>query len=148
MEALKDAIRSIFVRKPGTGLSLSDEREQRGSVSPEPTREVVVVTPAEPSLSRQWVLDALREDIDPELGHNIVDLGLIYGLEVKEGIVKVAMTMTTPGCPAQDYILSGVYECCRRLPGLAGVSVDVVWDPPWSPHKMSATARAQSGIGT
>lgn len=97
-------------------------------------------------LNRQSVLDALREVIDPELGHNIVDLGLIYGLQVQDGAIAVSMTMTTPGCPAQDYILSGVHECCRRLPGAADVRIDLVWEPPWSPQKMSPAARAQSGI--
>ncbi|MGH9350899.1 MAG: metal-sulfur cluster assembly factor, partial [Terriglobia bacterium] len=146
LKALTSATRSSSIQKRRTGLCHSHEEDQRGSAPPDPTRGVIV-TPAETSLRRQHVLGALREVIDPELGHNIVDLGLIYGLEVQDGVIKVTMTMTTPGCPAQDYILSGVRECCRRLPGIADARIEVVWDPPWSPHKMSATARAQSGIG-
>ena len=59
-------------------------------------------------LDRDGVLQALHDVSDPELGYNIVDLGLIYELQVDGGVVEITMTMTTPGCPAQDYILSGV----------------------------------------
>lgn len=69
------------------------------------------------SLNREYVLDALHEVIDPELGYNIVDLGLIYGLEVEGGVIRIDMTMTTRGCPARDYIVSGVYERSRSLSG-------------------------------
>jgi len=92
------------------------------------------------------VREALREVIDPELGHNIVDLGLLYGVLVRDRAIEITMTLTTPGCPAQDYILSGVQECCRRLPGAEDVRIRLVWEPPWSPQKMSPGARAQSGI--
>lgn len=145
LKALKSAIRSPSVQTQNRALPLTRNRSP-GECPPDPTR-AAFVTPVETSLSHQHVLDLLREVIDPELGHNIVDLGLIYGLEVQEGVIKVTMTMTTPGCPAQDYILSGVDRCCRRSRGVSDVRIDLVWDPPWSPDKMSATARAQSGIG-
>ncbi|HVS76534.1 MAG TPA: metal-sulfur cluster assembly factor [Steroidobacteraceae bacterium] len=102
--------------------------------------------PAAICLSREYVLAALHEVIDPELGYNIVDLGLIYALEVADGAIKVAMTMTTPGCPAQDYILSGVYERSRCLPGAKSVDIDLVWDPPWSPQRMTPVAKAHFGV--
>lgn len=95
---------------------------------------------------RGYVLDALHEVIDPELGYNIVDLGLIYSLEVNEGVVEITMTMTTPGCPAQDYILSGVYERSRTLPGVKNVDIDLVWEARWSPKKMSPVAKAHFGV--
>ena len=97
-------------------------------------------------LSREYVLDALREVIDPELGYNIVDIGLIYGLEVEDNLIKVTMTMTTPGCPAQDYIMSGVKERGQRIPGVRDVNVHLVWDPPWSPQKMTPIARVHFHI--
>lgn len=100
-----------------------------------------------PSPDRSYVLDALHEVIDPELGYNIVDLGLIYSLEVDEGVVAITMTMTTPGCPAQDYILSGVYERSRSLPGISNVDINLVWEPRWSPKKMSPVAKAHFGVG-
>jgi len=95
---------------------------------------------------RGYVLDALHEVIDPQLGYNIVDLGLIYYLEVEDGAVDIIMTMTTPGCPAQDYILSGMYERSRTLPGITGVNIELVWEPRWSTKKMSPVAKAHFGV--
>lgn len=92
------------------------------------------------------LLDALKEVIDPELGYNIVDLGLIYGLTVEGGEVKVTMTMTTPGCPAQHAISGGVEECLSRQPGVERVAVDVVWQPRWTPQRMSDAAKSYLGI--
>ncbi len=95
---------------------------------------------------RDTVLDAMHDVIDPELGYNIVDIGLIYELEVEEGVINVTMTMTTPGCPAQDYIMMGVQDRGLRIPGVKDVEIDLVWDPPWSVHKMTPIAKAHFGI--
>jgi metal-sulfur cluster biosynthetic enzyme len=95
---------------------------------------------------RECVLAALHEVIDPELGYNIVDLGMVYELAVDGGAVKISMTMTTPGCPAQDYILAGVYECARSLPGVSAVDIKLVWEPAWSPQRMTPIAKAHFGI--
>ncbi len=89
---------------------------------------------------------ALRDVIDPELGFNIVDLGLVYDVATEGGIVDVRMTMTTHGCPAQGYIVNGVERRLAREDGVTGVFVDVVWDPPWSPHLMSPSAKAHFRI--
>ena len=91
--------------------------------------------------SRETVLEAMHDVIDPELGYNIVDIGLIYDLEVVERSIQVTMTMTTPGCPAQDYIMSGVQDRGRRIPGVENVDITLVWEPPWSPQKMTAVAK-------
>lgn len=96
--------------------------------------------------SREAVLDAMHDVIDPELGYNIVDIGLIYGLEVVDHSVQVTMTMTTPGCPAQDYIMSGVKDRGRRIPGIENVDITLVWDPLWSPQKMTPIAKEHFGI--
>ena len=101
---------------------------------------------AESSVDRESVLDALHEVIDPELGYNIVDLGLIYALDVAAGVVKITMTMTTPGCPAQDYIMSGVYERSKSVPGINDVQIKLVWLPAWSPRLMTPAAKAHFGI--
>jgi metal-sulfur cluster biosynthetic enzyme len=98
------------------------------------------------TLSREYVLDALREVIDPELGYNIADIGLIYDLKVTEGKINVTMTMTTPGCPAQEYIMMGVQDCARRIPGVRDVNITLVWDPPWSPQMMTQVAKAHFHI--
>ena len=98
------------------------------------------------ALERECVLRALREVLDPELGYNIVDLGLIYQVEVQAGVIRISMTMTTPGCPAQDYILSGVHERCMSLPGAQEAKIDLVWLPAWSPQRMTPSAKAHFGI--
>lgn len=90
---------------------------------------------------------ALRDVFDPELGYNIVDLGLVYEIRFVDGRADVTMTMTTPGCPASDMIQGGVHTRLAAEPGVDETAVDVVWDPPWSPEMMSADAKAYFGIG-
>ena len=90
------------------------------------------------------VLDALRQVVDPELGVNIVDLGLVYGSEVRDGQVHVAMTMTTPACPMEELLMEHS-AILRELPEARSVDVDLVWDPVWKPEMMSPEAKAQLG---
>ncbi len=92
------------------------------------------------------IIDALREVIDPELGENIVDLGLIYGIGVDEDVLWVHLTMTTPGCPAQDYIQAGVRQRGLKIPGIREVDIDLIWSPPWTVNKMSRQAQERLGI--
>lgn len=85
----------------------------------------------------------LKQVFDPEIGINVVDLGLIYRIEELEpGKLHIEMTMTTPGCPAHDNISQAVEWAGALVAGASTVIVDVVWDPPWSPEKMSDEARA------
>lgn len=99
-----------------------------------------------PPPDREDLLEALKDVIDPELGFNIVDLGLIYDLAIEDRTATVTMTMTTPGCPAQDYITGGVEQRLAQEGTLAAVFVDVVWEPPWSPQAMSPVAKAHFRI--
>lgn len=92
------------------------------------------------------IIEALREVIDPELGENIVDLGLIYGIGVDEDVLWVHLTMTTPGCPAQDYIQAGVRQRGLKIPGIREVDIDLIWSPPWTVNKMSRQAQERLGI--
>jgi metal-sulfur cluster biosynthetic enzyme len=101
-----------------------------------------------PGITQKTVRAALRDVIDPELGFNIVDLGLVYDIGIEGGTVDVRMTMTTRGCPAQEYIVHGVECRLAQHDGITGVFVDVVWDPPWSPDLMSAVAKAHFRIGS
>ena len=87
-------------------------------------------------LTRLDIAECLRRVIDPEVGINIVDLGLIYDLQVEEGQVMVRLTMTTPACPMSSYIKQQVGRALRRIPGLRRGIVELVWDPPWSPQMM------------
>lgn len=93
------------------------------------------------------VREKLKEVFDPEIGINVVDLGLVYEIkEVEEGSLYIAMTMTTPGCPAHDSISSAVEWTAAQVFGVALVQVDVVWDPPWTPEMMSTAAQTQLGF--
>jgi metal-sulfur cluster biosynthetic enzyme len=89
---------------------------------------------------------ALRRVRDPEIGLNIVDLGLVYDLAVGgEGDVEVTMTLTTPGCPLHAAIDQAVQRALGRVAGVRSVRVNLVWSPPWTPELISAEGRAQLG---
>lgn len=94
------------------------------------------------------IRDALRAVIDPEIGINIVDLGLVYGIEIAGGQVRVIMTMTTPACPLGDYLADLVERVIKQqFTGVEDLAVDLVWNPPWDPAMMSEAARRQLGRG-
>jgi len=99
-------------------------------------------------LNEQAVLNKLSEVIDPEIGLNIVDLGLVYDIKIDAGhFVHVKMTLTTRGCPMHDTMSAWAQKAVETMPGVTGVSVDVVWDPPWNPAMMSEFAKQQLGWG-
>lgn len=94
------------------------------------------------------VRQALRRVIDPELGYNIVDLGLIYDVEVGNGgVTTVTMTTTTPGCPATNYLKWGAGEAASSVDGVEFVDVRLTYEPRWSPDMMTPEAKAHLGIG-
>jgi FeS assembly SUF system protein len=96
---------------------------------------------------RPRVLEALKTIRDPEIPLNIYDLGLIYGLEVDPaGAVHVRMTLTTPACPVAAGLPAQVEKRIRELPGVSGVRVELVWDPPWTKERLSEAARLQLGL--
>lgn len=115
-------------REPGRGplelMSLID-----GEASPEVLREL------------------LREVIDPEIGINIVDLGLLYDVRLSgDGVAAIRMTLTTPGCPLGGYIDDAIRDVLWGAPGVSDVDVRMVWDPPWDPDvMMSDWAKEQLG---
>ena len=92
------------------------------------------------------ILEILREVIDPEIGMNIVDLGLVYKAEGVDGHVHVALTMTSPACPLGESITEESKATIRRrVPDAHSVDVGLVWEPPWRPSMMSDAARKQLG---
>lgn len=93
------------------------------------------------SLTVEDVMKALRNCYDPEIPVNIVDLGLVYGVAIIEDSVKVRMTLTTMGCPAHAYLMHEVQTQVEKLPGVKNAEVEIVWDPPWTPDKMSPEAK-------
>ena len=88
---------------------------------------------------RLWA--ALAEIQDPEMPINLVDLGVIYGLAEKDGVVDVDLTFTAMGCPASDFILEDVRDRLLREPGVSEVRINVVWDPPWTAARLTEAGR-------
>lgn len=87
----------------------------------------------------------LRKLIDPELGLNVVDLGLIYGVELdgRAGELRIDMTLTTRGCPLEGFMVEGARNALSDIPGIGRVDVRLVWDPPWTPDRINAAGQGQ-----
>jgi FeS assembly SUF system protein len=94
----------------------------------------------------EGVIAALKDIYDPEIPVNIYDLGLIYGVEVDEGHVTVAMTLTTPHCPVAESMPMEVELRVGAVPGVGVAEVNLVWDPAWDPSKMTDEARLELGM--
>jgi len=97
-------------------------------------------------VSEDQVKLALRRVKDPDLNLNILDLGLVYGIEVKGTKVKVDMTLTSPGCPSGPEIMSDAEREIKSLPGVESVDMNLVWMPFWTPEKMEPRVRAYLGF--
>jgi len=106
------------------------------------------------TVSAQAIEDSLKQCMDPEVPLNIVEMGLIYGIDVAENNdVNIKMTMTTQGCPLHETLVQDATRYVKKVPGVNNVNVDIVWDPPWSMDKMSEEAKTKiknmgSGINT
>ena len=92
-------------------------------------------------VSEEAVIGKLRECLDPELGVNIVDLGLVYGVTVEGSRVNVLMTLTTAGCPLDSYFTKDISARLKSLKGISDVSVELTFSPPWTPTKMSQESK-------
>jgi len=97
-------------------------------------------------LSAETVRQALRQVKDPELDMNIVDLGLVYDVEVDDGLVRINMTLTSPGCPAGPMITNDIYKAVRAIEGVKDVDIDIVWEPYWTPERIDPKIRAMMGF--
>lgn len=91
------------------------------------------------------VRKALRQVKDPEIGLNIIDLGLVYDVEVEDGEVHIKMTLTSPGCPVGPQIMGDADQAARMLDGVTGVEVELVWEPFWTPERIDPKVRAFMG---
>ena len=97
-------------------------------------------------MSEDDIREALKTVQDPEAGMSIVDLGLVYGIAVEPGRVRVEMTMTSPACPAAPYLVDESAAAIRAIaPEGTDVQVELVWEPPWTPDRMSLEAQARFG---
>lgn len=99
-------------------------------------------------VTEELIHSALREVMDPELGINIIDLGLVYGVHIgEEGSIAIELTLTTPGCPLHASFREEIEETLwRAIPGLQAVDVTLVWQPPWTPEMISEEGRAELGL--
>lgn len=91
------------------------------------------------------VREALKKVIDPEIGINIVDMGLIYEIKVEKNIAYIRMTLTVPGCPLVNMLTNQAEQAARSVEGIADVKVELTWDPPWNPRMMSEDAKRKLG---
>ena len=97
-------------------------------------------------ITEEIVLEQIKQVIDPDVGLNIVDMGLIYGVDINDDIVDITMTLTSPGCPAAPQLLNGAQTVVQQLDGVEEVNINVVWTPPWDPEMMSEEAKDELGI--
>ena len=105
-----------------------------------------MTNPSRDELGRR-IEDALRLVIDPELGCNIVDLGLVYVIGVNDGgDARILMTTTTRGCPASSFLKDGARQAAAGVPGVTSAEVTLTYDPAWTPDMMKASAREQLGL--
>lgn len=104
--------------------------------------------PETPPVAEEQIYSTLRKLLDPELGVNIVDLGLIYDVQIQGGNVAIRMTLTTRGCPMHASFVQAVERAVRGLDGVTGVTAEVVWEPAWNPDMISPEGRrALAGTG-
>jgi len=96
------------------------------------------------SVTVEQIKNSLSQCMDPEVPLNIVEMGLVYGIDISESNdVNIKMTMTTQGCPLHQTLVHDVTRYAKKVPGVNNVKVDIVWDPPWTLEKMSDAARAK-----
>ena len=98
-------------------------------------------------LTADDVTEALRQVFDPELGLDIVELGLLYDVQIAGGEVTVSYGLTSMGCPAGPLIQEQIVEAVREIPGIGEVEMELTWDPPWTPERLSEDAKLLLGFG-
>ena len=97
-------------------------------------------------VSHERVMDMLHNCYDPEIPINIVDLGLVYDVQVDNDVVNVRMTLTSPGCPAHSMIAQNIKQQLESLEGVREANVEIVWEPPWDPSRISQAGRQKLGL--
>ncbi|MFQ5778948.1 MAG: metal-sulfur cluster assembly factor [Terriglobia bacterium] len=97
-------------------------------------------------VTEEQVWEVLRECYDPEIPLNIVDLGLVYEIKTEDEAVNVKMTLTGAGCPSSGLISDNVRDSVKMLPGVKEATVEIVWDPPWDPSRISEEGKRRLGM--
>jgi len=131
-------------RKPEAKESPARNSTPAMTAPPEPSRPDPAVDPEE---MERKIIDELRTVFDPEIPVNIYELGLVYGIQVDpSGAVVIRMTLTSPGCPVAVTLPVEVESRVKSVPGVTSAVIDLVWDPPWNPDRMTDAARLQLGF--
>lgn len=120
----------------GEGYSPPQIRETAAEISASDT----------PPVTREKIFEVMSDIYDPEIPVDIVNLGLVYDISVEEGKVHVKMTLTSPGCPTAGEMVHEAQVLIEEIPGVKEASIEVVWDPPWDPSRMSEDARQALGF--
>jgi FeS assembly SUF system protein len=121
--------------------------DQSGSAGATERPPVQAGASSNPEAIRDAIIETLRSVFDPEIPVNIYELGLIYDVKVEEdGHACILMTLTSPMCPAAELLPPEVEARARGVPGVTSVELELVWDPPWSPDRMSEAARLDLGL--
>ena len=121
------------------------EHPSEGEVQMDPTPDTAIANPDLP-LDKQ-IIEQIKTIFDPEIPVNIYDLGLIYDVDVNaDKAVMVTMTLTTPHCPVAETMPAEVEARVRQVPDVSDVSINLIWDPPWDPSRMSEEARLELGF--
>ncbi|MGI9534468.1 MAG: metal-sulfur cluster assembly factor [Thermodesulfobacteriota bacterium] len=97
-------------------------------------------------ITEEKVYEILGDIYDPEIPIDIVNLGLVYGVQIEQDVVNINMTMTSPGCPAATQIVTEAKLLLEDLPEISAANIEIVWDPPWDPSKMSEAAKESLGM--
>ena len=98
------------------------------------------------TVSQDQIIEKLRQCLDPELGINIIDLGLVYAINIEGQRIHILMTLTTPGCPLDSYFVRDITAKIKSLKGVSDVTVEMTFDPLWSPTKMSSESKDLLGF--
>jgi len=109
------------------------------------TPAATAAAPSEHAAEEAKIIENLKKIYDPEIPMNIVDLGLIYGFDWKGADVTLHMTLTAPGCPVAGILAEEVKAAIEKVPGITAATVDMVWEPAWTPERMSEFAKRQFG---
>lgn len=154
MRALWQRLKALWTKEPVPApvspqeVTVATPEEAAAAIpaTPSPPPRIREHQSAELVLSHEHIYEALRKCYDPEIPVNIVDLGLIYDVQIAEDTVDVKMSLTTRGCGMGGYISGEAAERIRALPGVREVNVEVVWDPPWDPSMISPAGRKVLGL--
>lgn len=146
LKFLQDASIDYLVEPGSTGFRVLGPNLPGAAPETAPGAAPAAPAPRDRAGREELLRKGLKQVFDPEIPMNILDLGLIYGIEwPADDRVAIRMTMTSPGCPVADLLVDEVRKVALAVPGIQGADVEVVWDPPWGPDRMSEFARRQFG---